>query len=309
MERLKSLAPSGSWYLPKRPFLSAHRLTNLLYFRLKRKTGRDYSFSPPGNSKIPIDIYIPTLEKDAQMLELSILNARKYILHPIANIYIVAPPGSTKLQAIAKKLDCRFVDETSIIKLKKDEIDYKVGKLNRNGWIFKMLINLTADTVCDSRYILILDADTCFIAPQIFLYKDRPLFNLSNEYHQPYFDATERLLGIRHTLPRSFITHYMLFDAEVLRDLRAAIERKWDKPWYQAIVDIIIKSEQSGFADYEVYGDFYRTTNQPRPVLNYWSNESLTLDSFRDFDKVVRKLGQSFRSISLHNYQEELRDN
>lgn len=237
------------------------------------------------------------------MLDIALQHARQYILHPITNIYIVAPPSSKKLREIAKKHNCIFVDETSILGFDKEAINYKVNNINRNGWIYKMLINLAADTVCKSRYILILDADTCFIAPQIFLHKDRPLFNLSNEYHQPYFDATKRLLGIRHRLSRSFITHYMLFDAEILKSLRTTIESKWHKPWHQAIIDVIDKTETSGFADYETYGDYYMATAKKRPILNYWSNESLTVDSFDDLEKITKSLRRSFRSISLHNYR------
>ncbi len=297
-----------AWYIKGAYVLSARRFGSYYYLRLKRKLRLDRSFYPPGPSSIPIDIFIPTIEKDAQMLALAIKSAKKNIKHPIKNIYIVAPPASLKLKAIAKKNDCKFVDETSILGFKKDKINYQVGALNRDGWIYKMLINLSADKVCESRYILILDADTCFIAPQIFLYRNRPMFNLSNEYHQPYFDATERLLGIHHKLSRSFITHYMLFDADTLKNLRAAIEKKWHKPWHQAIIDTIDKSERSGFADYEIYGDFYLTQNKPRPLLNYWSNESLTLDSFHDLDKVISRLGNGFRSVSLHNYQDTLHD-
>jgi uncharacterized protein DUF6492 len=246
---------------------------------------------------------MPTLEKDADMLDIALQHARQYILHPIEKIYIIAPPTSKKLREIAKKHNCTFVDETSILGFDKEAIDYKVNNINRNGWIYKMLINLAADTVSKNRYILVLDADTCFIAPQIFLYKDRPLFNLSNEYHQPYFNATKRLLGIQHRLSRSFITHYMLLDAEVLKSLRSTIEAKWRKPWHQAIINIIDKTETSGFADYETYGDYYMAMAKKKPILNYWSNESLTVDSFEDLAKIAESLRSSFRSISLHNYK------
>lgn len=242
------------------------------------------------------------------MLDIALEYAKKNILHPIKNIYIIAPPNSKKLQATAKKHKATFIDETKVLDLKKDEIDYKVGTLNRNGWIYKMLINLSADTVSKSRYILILDADTCFIAPQIFVYKERPLFNLSNEYNQAYFDATERVIGLKHKPSRSFITHYMLFDAEALRKLRAAIEEKWQKPWYKAIIDSIDKKERSGFADYEIYGDFYMDSMPKKPILNYWSNESLTIDSLADINAKIKSLSSSFRSVSFHNYQDELRD-
>jgi hypothetical protein len=293
----------GAWYLPGRPWLSLRRLVSLVYLRLKRKFGHDLSFDPPGKSSTPIDLFIPALEKDADMLEVALTAAKEKIWHPIKNIYIISPSTSARLQAIAKRHGAQFVAEDSIIPYKKERIDYQVGELNRNGWIYKMLINLAADTVAKSRYILVLDADTCFVAPQIFVHQGRPLFNLSNEYHQPYFDATERLTGLKHHLSRSFITHYMLFDAEVLKQLRHDIEERWQKPWYEAIVGSIDKTESSGFADYEIYGDYYLRSGKPKPILNYWSNESLTVDSFDELDTIIERVRPAFRSVSLHNYK------
>lgn len=305
MGLLHKVAPRGAWHISGRPVLSLRRLIDLPYFKVKRRLELDYSFTPPADSSVPLDIFMPVVEKDAAMLEYSLRYAKENIKHPIKTIYLIAPKNSKKIQAIAKKYNCQFVAEESVLDFPKTDINYQVGDLNRNGWIYKMLINLNADTICSERYILVLDADTCFVGPQIFVHKNRPLFNLSNEYHQPYFDANRRLLGLRHRPARSFITHYMLFDAEVLKLLRQSIEQHWNKPWTQAIIDCIDKTERSGFADYELYGDYYLSTSYPRPIMNYWSNESRTVKSLDQIESIIRDMRSHFRSVSLHNYLEE----
>ena len=237
------------------------------------------------------------------MLRLAIKGVRQSSLHPITNIYIVAPGKSTKLRQLAKATKSKFVAEETVLHFDKKIINYTAGSENRNGWIFKMLLNLSADTVCSEEHILILDADTVFIAPQIFVYKHKPLFNLSDEYHEPYFQADEQLLGVKHKLSRSYITHYMLFNAGVLKSLRQSLAEKHGCDWYEAIIKHIVRESASGFADYEVYGDYYHERLGLPSILNYWSNISMEIDSYKDIDAIIESAQGKYRSVSLHNYK------
>src|SRR5437879_5641515 len=120
---MSEILPSQSWYLPRQPLLSLRRLTSLVWFEIKRAMGLDRSFAPLINSTIPIDLFMPTIEKDSEALMLAIEAARQYIKHPIGSIYIVAPAKSQKLRLIAKQYDCVYVEEDSIIDLEKNDID------------------------------------------------------------------------------------------------------------------------------------------------------------------------------------------
>lgn len=300
--RIQRALPRESWSIPGDRLLSLRRLGSLAWFKLKRRVGLDYSFDPPAPSSVPIDLFMPVVEKDAEMLDLALAGVKEHVQHPIGTIYLVAPKGAQRIRAVAKRHGCTFIDEDDVLDLDKPDIGYVVNGENRNGWIYKMLLNLSADTICRNRHILILDADTVFIAPQIFLQHGRPLFNLSDEYHRPYFEATKRMVGIPHGLSRSFITHYMLFDAHVLKQLRSELERHWGAPWYTGIVNNIDKTELSGFADYEIYGDFYLKYGPSKPSLNYWSNISLSIKRLDEFEQLARRYAGRYRSISLHNY-------
>lgn len=293
------------WYIKGHRWLSARRFFYYFFLKLKRKLHLDKAFYPPSKSNVPIDIFIPAIDKDADMLQLAIAGARKNIMHPIKNIYIASPGTSTRLKQLAKKNKCIFVPEESVLPFKKEKINYIHNGENRNGWIYQMLLNLSSDTVCSQENILILNADTVFVAPQIFIYKDKPLFNLSDEYHPPYFAANKRLLGLKHKVPRSYITHYMMFSASVLKKFRQELEAKYKIAWYDAIINNIDKSQSSGFADFEVYGDYYREGLGKPCILNYWSNISLGISHLGNVDQLLEAYRERYRSVSLHNYNRD----
>jgi|688.fasta_scaffold198799_2 hypothetical protein len=293
------------WLLPKRPILSLRRLFSLMYLLLKRLLKADISFNPPKIQKFEtIDVFMPTIEKDSFMLENSIKSVLKYSLNPIANVYIIGPAKSNNLKKIAKKLNCIYVEEESVFSFKKESINYFYKGYSRNGWIFKMLLNLYSDKISASKNILILDSDTVFISPQIFVYKQKPLFNLSDEYHEPYYYANLRILGVKHKISRSYITHYMLFNSDALKELRMFIEKKHNCKWYEAIIKNIYRQSGSGFADYEIYGDFYTQIYKKPYILNYWSNKSLTIGNKLQLNDIIKKYRMQYRSVSLHHYKE-----
>jgi len=246
---------------------------------------------------------MPTVEKDAGMLKLSVEGLRSNSLHPITNIYIVAPVDALQIKAIARELECKFVDESSILGLKKEDIKYVSKGENRGGWLYKMLLNLAADKVCTEENILILDADTVFIRPQLFLYSQKPLFNLSSWYHEPYFEANHRILRLSHKTPLSFITHYMLFNAKILQQLRVSLLNETGEDWHSVILEKINYSEHSAFADYEIYGDFFIKKSKLKPILNYYSNMSLQINERPNLDKLIKAYRGRYSSISLHNYE------
>lgn len=300
--RLRGMLRTSEWRVKGRFILSTRRLIYFIYLKMKRKLHLDISFDSPGASNAPIDVYMPTIEKDCMMLPFSIRGIRENVQHPITNIYIVAPKSAKNVQRIAKQEKCVFIDEAEVLPFSKDKINYVHNGENRGGWIYKMLLNLNSGKVCTEKHILIVDSDTVFIRPQIFLFNDKPLFNLGDSYHEPYFEANIRIFGLRHRLSRSFITHYMLFDSTVLDKLQSAIEEASGKTWYDGIIDGIDTSVQSGFADYEIYGDFYREALKLPCILNCWSNISMGISRLDKLPSMIEAARPHYASVSLHNY-------
>lgn len=304
LTRLAEFLPRRSWYLAGRPVLSLRRLISLAWLKGKRKLGHDHSFTFTKESQVPIDIYMPTLEKDAYMLEHAIDYARKNIRHPISNIYVVAAGKSKKLQALCKKKKCVFIDEKSVINLNKADINYSFNGINKNGWIYKMLLNLCANEVCEEENILVLDSDTLFIAPQVLLHHNKPMFHLSDEYHPPYFAASKNILGVPHKSVRSYITHYQVFNARVLEAMHKELEERWGTKWYLAIIEQMDRSTAMAFADYESYADYYTARYPGQYELNYWSNVSFEIDQLPKMQQWIDQevAAGMHRSISFHTY-------
>lgn len=291
------------WIDLNRPLLTVRRCFRITYLKLRRVAHKDSSFDANGSSTVPIDVYMPVVEKDAAVLRESLASVRKMVRHPIKDIYLIAPHNARQIRKVADEYRCKYIDEATVLPLKKSSIKYVHNGENRGGWIFKMLLNLYADQVCTQEHILILDADTVFIRPQVFIVDQKPIFNESPLYHQPYFAANKRLMGLPHPSSLSYITHYMLMSSPVLEKLREAIEAaNPNKTWYTAIVDNLDTREGSAFADYEIYADFYLHQLKLPAEINYWLVCDSSIANAKNLEDMTGKLNEKYGAIALHNY-------
>jgi hypothetical protein len=304
--RLKSADLKQTWAVKRivvkgRPLLTTRRFFSLIYLQSKKALHLDYSFYMPAPSSVPIDVFMPVVEKDAETLGYSIRSIRDKVKHPISNIYIVSPASALSVKRVAEQEKCVFVDESTVLPFTKDRIKYVHNGENRGGWIFKMLLNLSSDSVCRERYILIVDSDVVFLRPRIFVYKNKSMFNLSDFYHQPYFDADVRIMGLKHRISRSFISHFMIFDTEALKKLRQSIKQAQGREWYDGIIDNLDVSEGSSFADYEIYGDYFVEVLKWPHIFNYWSSLDLTIDKLSQLPELIPTLQNKLSTITFHN--------
>lgn len=291
------------WIKFDNPLLSIRAAFRVMFLRLKRTFRADSSFYVHRGSTVKIDIFMPTLEKDAKVLPVCLKYAKKFIKHPIGNIYIISPRSAKQVRHIAKSFGCVWIDEESILPITKKDINYIHNGEDRAGWVFKMLLNLSADKVCKEKNILVLDSDTVFLRPQIFIYKGKPIFNESPLYHKPYFNMNIRLFGLRHPSSLSYITHYMLFNSEILKSLRSDIEKHNNsKRWYEAIINKIDTREGSGFADYEIYADYYLHRLKKSAVINYWLVKDSGISNYETLLKLKKTLSNKYGAVALHNY-------
>jgi len=290
------------WFKPNHPFLTVRSATKIFIYKLKRLFRKDTSFFMPQKSNVKIDIFMPSLEKDSKVLDVCLDHVRKYIKHPIGNIYIVAPNSAKNVKKIANKYGCILIDEENVLPIRKNAINYFHNGENRGGWVFKMLLNLYADQTCKESNFLILDADTVFIRPTIFVYKGRPIFNESPLFHKPYFDTNQKLFKLKHPTSLSYITHYQLFQADVLKKLRKDIEKYAGMPWYEAIIDSLDTNEGSTFADYEIYADYYIHRLKKPAIINYWVVKDSGINGYNEFLSLEKKLSKKYGAVALHNY-------
>lgn len=275
------------------------RADTLGYYKYVKK---NVSFGENVRSDVILDILIPVLEKDLPVLRYCLSGIRKFLRHPINNIFIVAPE-SQKIRDFCKKENCAFVLENDVLPLHKYEIDYVCDGKDRSGWLFQQLLKLSGDAICSQDYFLVVDADTVFRTPQIFIVDNKMVLLHSEEHHHPYFEMYWKLLGNKTPTNLSFVSHQMLFNCSQLAEMRHAIEERHHKKWYNAILSLIDRNQQSGFSEYETYGQWI-LQNYPESVIReYWFNLSLPRKKLRFFLLLGFIYRRFYKSMSFHSWQ------
>jgi hypothetical protein len=253
------------------------------------------------SSQLPIEVIIPAAEKDAAVLPYVIAGVRKNIRHPITRIRIVSPK-STQIQKVCFKKNCQFVDERSVLDVTPESINLKINGVDRSTWIFQQFLKWSGDKFSEQAHYLVVDADTVFIRPQVFEIDGKTVFNFSNEYHQPYFDIYQRLLGEAPRFPLSFTSHQMLFEKRKLAELKAKIEGAHQCDWKVAILKNIAPDEVSGHSDYETYGQYVFAHYRNEVFIDYWFNSSRRRKDLRYFFLLEFLYRHFYKSMSFHSW-------
>lgn len=258
-----------------------------------------------------IDILIPVIEKDLEVLPYVIDSARKHIRHQIGDIIIVAPETS-KIKRLCFQKNSKFINENSVLPITKKDIDYSPKrrniKVDRSGWLFQQLLKLSGDTLSSQESFLVLDADTVLIRPHVFESNGKTVFFYRKLYYKPYFDTYKRLLGEDADGPvqsKFFVSHYMFFKKKRVQELKKLIETKHNTDWYLAILNSMNKNQWDSFSEYETYGNFMMKNHLDEIILKPRRNLSLKRTSIKNFSKLnLKELATKnmVRSISFHSW-------
>lgn len=258
-----------------------------------------------------IDVLIPTIEKDLDVLPYAIDSVRKQVRHPIGQIFIVAPENK-KIKNLCIAKGCKFVNENSLLPLTKKDINYSPTRKNisvdRSGWLFQQFLKLSGDTLGSSDGFLVLDADTVLIRPHIFDHGVKSVLFCRTLYYKHYFTTYKKLLGEKAFGPaRSifFVSHYMYFKKCHLRELKKLIESRHGTDWYTAILRNIDKNQWDSFSEYETYGNFMMKNHPHEIILKPRRNLSLKRSSIKNIAKIDMKqlaTKHNIRSVSFHSW-------
>lgn len=260
-----------------------------------------YDYFQAPRYDISVDVIMPTISKDFRMLKFVIESIEKNIMHTINNIFIVSPRG--EMEQFCKKNNYKFIDENTVLPIKKNEIKYAPNGKDRSGWIFQQLLKLNADKISNSKYVLIADADTVFANPTSFFVDGKVIFDCSDEYHPPYFETYKKLLGQNERFSSSFVAHHMLFEREELQALKEKIEANNDNnPWYSVIIALLNDSEMSSFSEYETYANNFYFSKKEKVCVRYWHNY---ISNYRTFKKLLKQKERikQYKTISVHTYK------
>ncbi|RXT13998.1 DUF6492 family protein [Ammoniphilus sp. CFH 90114] len=254
--------------------------------------------------QIKLDIVIPAIKKDLKVLPHVIDSIHKQIRHPIGKIFIVAPQDASMMK-LCKEKHCKFIHEDTVLPILKEEIDYWWNGKNRAGWMFQQLLKLSGDTLSNEGHYLVIDADTILIQPHTFIQDDKFIFYYRNLRKKEYYRAYHRLLGAKAEAPSrsiSFVSHYMVFNVKLLKELKRKIEQKHSKPWFECILQNFDRTKYAPFSEYETYGNFMYSNYRERIILEKCLNLSLKRKALqRTIQSDMHTIAEHHRSVSFHH--------
>lgn len=241
----------------------------LKFFRIYSKhfDRRDENFVH--NPKV--DVIIPVIDKDFEILPLCINSLKKYCLNKIDKIYVVS--NSKKIREYCINNNLQFVEENNIIpkNIQDKQILNKNGE-DRSGWLKQQLIKLSGE-IGENRFYLVIDADHVLLKEHIFLTSDKKtVFYVSEEYNEPYYDFLNKIWGEKKINNFSYVSHKMLFDKKVLKELKIEIEQKFSESWIDIILNNLKTESGSFFSEYELYGNFLSSN---RKIIKPWNNKNI----------------------------------
>lgn len=248
-----------------------------------------------------LDIIITVAPKDFSKVTECITSLRKYLLDKIGNIYLISPLDDEIIE-ISKKNNCIFVDENSLLDKEKINIQYFYQKKDRSNWLYQQFLNYIAVIkLGNENYKLAFNADTVMTCYQKFLIGNKVVFNISDEYHKPYFKVAKNILNLKKITNFSFTSHHIIYDKEVLQDMLEKIEKENDLEWINAILKKCDFDELSCHSEFETYGQFYYNFHRHKMILEYWFNFSQMKES--NIHQI--KKGLFCKSISKHHWAKQ----
>jgi hypothetical protein len=227
---------------------------------------------------ILFDIVIPVGPNDTTVISKMIEHTKEFIIG-YRNIYLVSFDPNIKFD------NCITIDE-NIFPFNKNTIAKYLGNNNRNGWYLQQLIKLYAGFNIKNilTNYLVIDSDTYFFKYTGFFKNKIPLYNISNEYNQPYFSHMKKL---HPTLIKktsfSGICHHMMFQTKIISQLFKLIESYHRKPFYICFLECIDSNHilGSGASEYEIYFNYlhiYHSTEFKIRQLK-WTNSSFLINN------------------------------
>ncbi|MBF6341686.1 hypothetical protein IU450_38280 [Nocardia abscessus] len=147
------------------------------------------------------------------------------------------------------------------------------GHHHNSSWYFQQLVKLNCFHILPStvRHLLVLDADYALVDDVVFVENDgrsclAPGYPLQwrldtrkhaiPDRHSAIIAATRLLAEWRPVDPYSGMQHHMVFDRQILADLRRRVEEQHERPFWEAFLATIEHGKWTGASEYVLYRHF-----------------------------------------------------
>lgn len=241
-----------------------------------------------------ITVIVPAVEKDAPVLKECLRSIREMVRHQLAEIWVVSPE-SEAIRQLAAAEHCKFVHEDSILPRPAKELKCR-------GWVLQQFIKLNAAAFVGTPDYLVVDADTVFLRPQSFFWNGKAVLRYADQYELLYNRSLELVFGHTRRFPVSFVTHHMLFNAAVVKELLRMMEQRFGRPWWEAILHEVDQGHPISFSEYELYAHFAIAQSgwKQKFCLEYWRGLDRYTENFGELDAIRQSAAGQLNTVSFH---------
>lgn len=130
----------------------------------------------------------------------------------------------------------------------------------RAGWYFQQFLKMGFSlTEYAKDYYLIWDADTIPTSRiDFFDSEGRMMIAKKEEYHVPYFETMQKLLGFGKTVDFSFIAEHMIVNVSCMKEVVGNISKSnvVGNVWFEKIIEATNPNDIHAFSEFETYGTY-----------------------------------------------------
>lgn len=223
--------------------------------------------------------------------------------------------SNIKLKEKIKNIDSRIevlgedtlVKDLSLSRIK-NILKEKIGNGSRAGWYFQQFLKMSYSLVTKSNYYLIWDSDLILLKELDFFTKDnKMIIYKKTEYHIPYFETLEKILGLGKKFDFSFIAEHFLIKTKIMKEMIEKIEVNKNiegKYFFEKILNSISIKDlpYSGFSEFETYGTYALSNfveNFEVRKINTWREAGSYLREMEITTEILEIFSKEFDTISL----------
>jgi len=247
--------------------------------------------------------------KDFDVLPHSVLGALRHVKNPVEAIDVVSPSPQEAEAALANSVPATtpvsFVHDSDLVS--EDLREELTRDLSTHGpWATQQLIKVLMALRHSPQPTLVIDSDTVLLRDKVWLDSNGQQLLYFRGYTNPRYQHYMRSWGMSDIDDvRSFVTHHMLFQPEILE---TALLETFGSTQARTLVEAIISSaRQLGFPefslDYELYGNVLWSQRPQNYFLDKYSNIGLARPrDFASLEGVLAKLRRQgrYNSASFH---------
>jgi hypothetical protein len=263
-------------------------------------------------SLIPIEILVVATKKDFDILPYAIQFAINNSQNQILKVTIICPAVDISeiyenyLQSVVPKVKINFLPEEDVVLKEIRESLIQIFKL-RSGWMLQQFLKVEFCLKSQARGILVLDADTILLRPQIWLDdKNSQILMPSLEFHEPYYDFLNRAFNFKKYPKYTFVSHHMLIQPYILREIFGKLGLDNLENLFSFVIKFAIKNEASPVClEYELYAQGLLKFFPKLVSLVKFSNISVVREEILGTNiklEVLESYKKVYNSITAHSY-------